>query len=126
MSHVKGRDTSIERYVRRAAWAAGFRYRLNVRRLPATPDLLFTRHKTAVLVQGCFWHGHHCAKGQHRPQSNAEYWHRKLDANLERDVRNQRSLDDLGWTVFLIWECQLKEDTEALLAHLRTQRTETA
>ena len=121
MSRVKGRNTTIEHYVRKTTWAAGFRYRLNVRRLPAAPDLVFARHKAAVLVQGCFWHGHDCAKGRKRPKSNIEFWNRKLDDNLERDARNQRALRDLGWKVFLIWECRMEKDTEYLMGHLRAR-----
>lgn len=123
MSRVKNRDTSAEMYVRRAAWDAGFRYRLNVRKLPGTPDLVFRRYDTAVLVHGCFWHCHNCRKGRRRPTSNQEFWNRKLDGNVARDAANQAKLGKLGWTVLLIWECQLHEGTDALLAHLRELRS---
>lgn len=123
MSRVKNRDTSAERHVRKAVWAAGFRFRLNVRGLPGTPDLVLRRYRTVVLVQGCFWHSHDCRKGQRRPTSNQEFWNRKLDGNVARDVTNQARLRELGWYVFLIWECQLHQGTEALLAHLRKLRT---
>ena len=122
MSRVKNRDTSAELYVRRAVWDAGFRYRLNVRELPGTPDLVFRRYDTAVLVQGCFWHCHNCRKGRRRPTSNQEFWNRKLDGNVARDTANQARLRKLGWTVSLIWECLLYEGTNALLAHLTDLR----
>ena len=122
MSRVRNRGTSAERYVRKAVWGAGFRYRLNVRRLPGAPDLVLRRYHTAVLVQGCFWHGHSCRKGQRRPISNQEFWNRKLDCNVARDAINQTRLRDLGWTVFLIWECLVNEGMDALLAHLRHLR----
>ena len=123
MSRVKSRDTSPEVFVRKAAWDAGFRYRLNVRKLPGTPDLVFRRYDTAVLVQGCFWHCHNCRKGQRRPTSNQDFWNRKLDGNEARDAANQARLREMGWTVLLIWECQLYEGTEALLAHLGELRS---
>lgn len=118
MSRVKGRDTSPERYVRRAIWAAGFRYRLNVRELPGAPDLVFRRYRTVALVQGCFWHSHSCPKGR-RPTSNQEFWSHKLDGNVTRDAANHATLRELGWKVFLIWECLLREGTDALSTHLR-------
>lgn len=123
MSRVKGRDTSPERYVRQAVWAAGFRYRLHAGELPGTPDLVFPRYRTVVFVQGCFWHGHSCRKGQRRPATNREFWNQKLDDNVARDSANQERLRELGWHVFLIWECSLEQETTALLAHLVTLRT---
>lgn len=122
MSRVRNRGTAAERFVRHAVWQAGFRYRLNVRKLPGAPDLVLLRYKTAVLVQGCFWHGHSCRKGQKRPATNTEFWNTKLDGNIARDVANQAKLRDLGWEVFIVWECQLSDDTADLLAHLRRVR----
>ena len=122
MSRVRNRGTAAERYVRQAVWTAGFRYRLNVRKLPGAPDLVLRRYNTVVLVQGCFWHGHDCRKGQRRPGTNADFWNRKLDGNLARDAANHAKLHKLGWTVFIVWECRLREDTDALLKHLQLLR----
>ena len=122
MSRVKNRNTSAERFVRKAVWAAGFRYRINVRELPGAPDLVFRRYRTAVFVQGCFWHSHNCPKGQRRPTTNREFWNRKLDGNVARDTANHARLRELGWCVFLIWECRLRQGTDSLLAHLGTLR----
>jgi len=122
MARVRSRDTGAEKYVRGEVWSSGFRYRLNVRKLPGTPDLVLKRYKTAVLVQGCFWHGHDCRHGQRRPATNTEYWNKKLDRNLARDAANQAKLQALGWTAFVIWECQIHSDTESLLRHLRALR----
>ena len=122
MSRVRNRGTAAELYVRRAVWHAGFRYRMNVRKLPGTPDLVLPRYRTAVLVQGCFWHGHECPKGRRRPSTNPDFWNRKLDGNLARDAANQGKLAKLDWTVFVIWECSLDEGTATLLAYLRQQR----
>ena len=127
MSRVRNRGTAAELHVRQAVWKAGFRYRLNVRSLPGTPDLVLRRYRTVVLVQGCFWHGHSCPKGQLRPVSNQDFWNSKLDGNVARDAENQSKLTDLGWTVFLVWECLLQEGTNNLLTHLtlmREQRTQ--
>ena len=122
MSRVRNRGTAAEVYVRRRIWRAGFRYRLNVRKLPGTPDLVLPRYRVVVLVQGCFWHGHNCRKGRRRPASNADFWNRKLDGNLARDAANQAKLSEMGWTVFVIWECLLEEGSDILLSHLRQLR----
>ena len=122
MSRVRNRGTAAELHVRQAVWRAGFRYRLNVQSLPGTPDLVLRRYHTVVLVQGCFWHGHSCRKGQRRPASNRDFWNRKLDGNVARDVANQAKLKELGWAVFPIWECLLNEGTEDLLLHLTLMR----
>ena len=122
MSRVRSRGTSSEQYVRKAVWTTGFRYRLNVRKLPGSPDLVFPRYKTVALVQGCFWHGHSCRKGASRPVSNQEFWSQKLDGNLARDRANEAKLRDLGWEVFVIWECRLDRDIDTLLGHLRLLR----
>lgn len=73
------------------------------------------------MVQGCFWHGHDCRRGR-RPATNTEFWNRKLDGNIARDAANRERLQALGWTPFIVWECQLKDDTEALLTRLRGLR----
>ena len=122
MSRVRNQGTSAEIYVRQSVWRAGFRYRLNVRKLPGMPDLVLPRYRTAVFVQGCFWHGHGCPKGQRRPATNQDFWNRKLDGNLARDAANQAKLRELDWTAFIIWECTLAQGTDKLLAHLEALR----
>ena len=123
MSCIRSRGTQPENLVRRALWDEGFRYRLNVRKLPGAPDLVLRRYKTAVLVQGCFWHSHDCPKGRRRPSTNVDFWNRKLDGNVARDERNLVRLMEMGWTVFVIWECSLKTDTASLLGYLAERRT---
>lgn len=118
MARVKSRDTGIERYVRQALWRAGFRYRLYVRSLPGTPDLILPRYRIAVMVHGCFWHGHDCPKGQKRPVTNREYWDGKLDRNMARDRTHVERLTVLGWRVRILWECALPEGTKELLHEL--------
>ncbi len=124
MSRVRNKGTLAERFVRRAVWSSGFRYRLNVRKLPGAPDLVLRRYQTAVLVQGCFWHGHDCRKGQRRPATNQEFWNNKLDHNIARDAANRARLQGLGWTVFIVWECRLAEDTNKVLDYLKQLRAD--
>jgi len=87
----------------------GYRFRLHVANLPGRPDVVLPKHKVAVLVNGCFWHGHGCKDGR-RPKSNTGYWNAKLDRNKERDRRNKRLLRKAGWKPVVIWACQCKNE----------------
>ena len=107
MSRVRGKDTQPEMRVRRVVYRAGFRYRLHRRDLPGTPDLTFPGRHKVIFIHGCFWHQHNCGKGT-RPQTNKEFWNRKLDRNAHRDRKNISSLQDCGWSVLVIWECETK------------------
>ena len=107
---VKSRDTRPEVRVRRAAHAMGLRFRLHRRDLPGSPDIVFPRWKTVILVHGCFWHRHGCRLGQKMPGSNIGYWERKFRRTLERDRENIEALQALGWRVAVIWECETKRE----------------
>lgn len=101
----RGRDTNPEMLVRRLVHAAGLRYRVNARPFAdvrATADLLFTRAKVAVFIDGCFWHG--CAEHYRPATKNAEFWEQKISDNRERDVRTTARLEREGWTVIRAWE----------------------
>lgn len=118
MSRVRGRDTSPEMAVRRAVFAAGYRFRLHVRELPGCPDLVFAGRRKVILVHGCFWHRHTCRRGRSLPTSHVAFWRRKLEGNRTRDSRTRRELRRLGWRVLVVWECQTR-DLEKLTARLR-------
>lgn len=95
MAAVKGKDTKPEMIVRRALHAAGHRFRLHRDDLPGRPDLVLPRHRMAVFVHGCFWHGHHCRRGK-RPSTNVDFWGPKLDRNIERDRAARAALEATG------------------------------
>lgn len=109
MAQVHSKDTKPEMRVRRLAHHLGYRYRLHRKDLPGKPDLVFPGRKKVIFVHGCFWHGHDCRAGQKRPQTNQEYWIRKLERNRQRDVANQIRLRELGWEPLIIWECQTRD-----------------
>jgi len=108
MRAVKAKDTTPELLLRRALHALGYRYRLHVRDLPGSPDLVFPARRAAIFVHGCFWHGHDCARGRRRPKANADYWAAKIDRNQERDAAALAALDEAGWRPLVVWECALK------------------
>jgi len=110
MSRVRGRDTKPEMLVRRLAHGMGYRYRLHRRDLPGSPDLVFPSRRKVIFVHGCFWHRHlepDC-KLARLPKSKLDFWGPKLETNRERDERNVVLLEELGWDVLVIWECQTK------------------
>ena len=113
MRAVKSRDTAPELAVREAARAAGFarRYRLGGGGLPGKPDLAFGALRKAVLVHGCFWHGHDCKRGARKPKDNASYWSAKIARNRARDGRVVAALADAGWDTLVVWECETRDAT---------------
>ena len=107
MSKVRNKNTSIELVVRKALFARGFRYKINDRTLPGTPDIVLPKYKAVIFVHGCFWHGHGCPKGQ-LSKTNIEYWSLKIAKNKERDKKNINKLIAQGWRIVIVWECSLK------------------
>jgi len=107
MRAVKSKDTKPELQLRRALHRIGYRYRLNVKDLPGKPDLVFPKHRAALFVHGCFWHGHLCKRGRRVPKSNTDYWREKIRKNRDRDRRNKNALEALGWRVLTVWECEI-------------------
>lgn len=106
MSKVHQKDTGPEMIVRKFLFSKGLRYRKNVTRLPGSPDIVLSKYKTVIFINGCFWHGHDCKRGT-RPSSNTEYWHNKIDRNIKRDAEKITQLEALNWHVITIWECEI-------------------
>ena len=90
MSHIRSKDTSPELKVRRELWRRGYRYRVNVRSLPGTPDIVLGRYRSVIFVNGCFWHGHEGCRKYTVPKSNVEFWKEKVARNRERDLLNNQ------------------------------------
>ena len=109
MRRIKTKNTAPELEVRRAAHAAGLRFRLHRRDLPGTPDLIFPRLRTAVFVHGCFWHRHSCCPLTSSPKTRTLFWAAKFDANVARDAEKAQQLRVKGWDVLTIWECETRD-----------------
>ena len=113
MARVRNKDTVPELRVRSVLHRAGYRFRLHRRDLPGTPDIILPKHKLAIFVHGCFWHGHQDCKRARLPATRADFWKTKIERNIERDAHVKASLADLGYRVLTVWGCEVKD--EALL-----------
>jgi DNA mismatch endonuclease (patch repair protein) len=123
MSRIRGRDTKPEMLLRRGLHARGLRFRLHARELPGRPDLVFPRHRAAIQVHGCFWHGHGCPMCK-LPATRPEFWAAKLNGNRERDQRTGQALRDAGWRLLTVWECSLKGPARLPLDEVLTRCAE--
>lgn len=110
MSRIRGKATKPEMLVRRWLWAHGYRYRLNVKSVPGKPDIVMRRYRTAIFVNGCFWHGHEGCSQFVMPKSNTDFWRTKIESNRKRDQQNYQLLQESGWQVLVIWQCNLTKD----------------
>lgn len=119
MSRVRQKHTKPEMVVRRLLHSLGYRFRLHRRDLPGTPDIVLPRLRTAIFVNGCFWHGHNCRAGS-LPSTNVEFWTEKRRRNVERDVQKTLLLEANGWLVLVIWECETKCDLATLARRLES------
>ena len=108
MSRIKGKKIKPEEVVAKYLFANGFRYRRNVKGLPGTPDIVLKKYRTVIFVNGCFWHCHEGCKWFVLPETNAEFWKKKFDFNRERDKQNYKKLQDDGWNVIIVWECEIR------------------
>ena len=118
MSRIRSRNTSPERAVRHALWNKGYRYRLNDKRLPGSPDLVLPKYRAVIFINGCFWHGHRGCTKYVTPKSNTDFWKEKIARNIARDEQSARRLDILAWTVITVWECELGKHTDAAIARI--------
>lgn len=112
MSLVRQRNTGPELAVRKVIHSWGYRFRLHRKDLPGSPDIVFPVLRKAIMVHGCFWHGHKCRYGR-LPKSRLEYWGPKIAANRVRDAANVRKLRDCGWSILTVWQCELRNPDRA-------------
>jgi len=120
MKAVRRESTRPEILVRKILHGLGLRFRITKKSLPGTPDIVLTRHRTAIFVHGCFWHRHPGCRYATTPKTRQEYWLPKFTANVERDARKTAALKALGWRVLVIWECETR-DLAALEERLRME-----
>ncbi|WP_255654307.1 very short patch repair endonuclease [Cohnella sp. REN36] len=121
MSKIRSKNTVPEMTVRRYLHSRGFRYRLHDKKLPGKPDLILPKYKTAIFVHGCFWHAHEGCKYYRAPKSNTDYWSKKIGNNISRDQLHQQKLRQMGWNVIVVWECELKLNSQGRCINLVDQ-----
>lgn len=128
MSHIRSRNTKPEVMLRKELHRLGYRYRINVKKLPGTPDIVLAKYRTCIFVNGCFWHGHQGCSKFVMPKTNEGFWKEKIRNNRERDLKNAALLDAADWKVITVWECQLNKDVfsitvETIRKQLEDNRT---
>lgn len=109
MSRIRSKNTIPEIAVRKILTNLGLSYRLHSSKLPGKPDIVLNKYKTAIFINGCFWHQHKNCKRATTPKSNIDYWVPKLENNIRRQVGNRYQLKRLGWKLYIIWECEVKK-----------------
>ena len=112
MSRIRGKNTKPEILVRKGLHARGFRFRLHNKKLPGSPDIVLPKYGVAIMVNGCFWHGHKGCRYATKPISNVEFWETKIARNRHRDEVTAAHLEALSWTVITIWECELRTNSQ--------------
>ena len=123
MSRIRGKDTQIEVKVRKYLFSKGFRYRKNVSELPGKPDIVLPKYNTVVFIHGCYWHRHPGCKYSYTPKSNLDFWEKKFSANIKNDESKREQLENAGWRVIVLWECDIEhrfeQTMETLVSRLR-------
>ena len=109
MAAIHSTSTRPELKLRHTLWHHGFRYRMNDKRLPGKPDIVLPKYRAIIFIHGCFWHGHNGCKYYTIPKTNTDFWTAKVARNQERDQRVWRELEAAGWSVIIVWECELKK-----------------
>lgn len=121
MSRINSTETEPEQLTRSLLHRAGYRFRKNVSDLPGTPDVVLPKYDTVIFVHGCYWHRHDCRKGRSMPSTNTEFWKEKFERNVERDAENEKDLQELGWQVLTVWECDLNDNPVEAVEELMTK-----
>lgn len=118
MSKIRGKNTKPEMLLRSSLFKAGYRYRIHKKDLPGKPDIVLVKYKTVIFVHGCFWHYHkECREGR-IPPTNTVFWQTKLQKNVERDQAHRQTLEELGWKVITVWECEIEKKRDEVLAKI--------
>lgn len=124
MSHIHRADTKPELILRSALFRRGFRFRVDYAKLKGRPDIVLPKHRAAIFVNGCFWHGHNNCVNFHYPSSNTAFWHHKIEHNIERDQNDYQQLLLQGWRICIVWECCLRGPRELKTLDAKVDRIE--
>ncbi|TMU54985.1 very short patch repair endonuclease [Flagellimonas algicola] len=115
MGKIRGKNTKPELAFRKALWAAGYRYRIDYKKLIGKPDIVLKKYRTAIFIDGEFWHGHNWEERKLKIKTNKEFWIPKIERNIQRDQEVNEALEEMGYTVFRFWESEVKKELESCL-----------
>jgi len=115
MASVKSKNTKPELIIRQILFKQGFRYRLYVKKLPGSPDIVLSKYKTVIFINGCFWHGHKKCKKANLPKTNVDFWKEKIESTKIRDKNKIKILKSLGWHCLICWECYINKNRYSFL-----------
>ncbi|WP_431126810.1 very short patch repair endonuclease [Flagellimonas flava] len=115
MGKIRGRNTKPELAFRKALWTAGYRYRIDYKKLIGKPDIVLKKYRTAIFIDGEFWHGHNWEERKHKIKTNKEFWIPKIERNIQRDQEVNEALAEMGYTVFRFWESEIKKELHRCL-----------
>lgn len=115
MGKIRGKNTKPELAFRKALWASGYRYRIDYKKLIGKPDIVLKKYKTAIFIDGEFWHGHNWEERKHKIKSNREFWIPKIERNIQRDQEVNFALEEMGYNVFRFWENDVKKNLDTCL-----------
>ena len=118
MSRIRSKNTKPEKLLRSLLHREGFRFRIHDARLPGKPDIVLPKYKTVIFVNGCFWHRHEGCKYTTTPATRRDFWEEKFSGTVQRDRIKQQQLEQMGWSVFTVWECEIKQDADQVLKYL--------
>ncbi|WP_454181775.1 very short patch repair endonuclease [Parvibaculum sp. MBR-TMA-1.3b-4.2] len=119
MSRIRGKHTKPERLLRSLLHREGFRFRLHGADLPGKPDIIFPKYRTVIFVHGCFWHRHNACSRATTPKTRVDFWQNKFQRTVARDRQKQWELEQAGWTVLTVWECELNDDPSGVVERVR-------
>ena len=119
MAAIKSKNTKPEIEVRKILHEMGYRFRLHRKDLPGNPDIVLPKYKTAIFVNGCFWHQHEDCKYARLPKTKTDFWKKKLEGNKQRDKVKQSQLNELGWKIINVWECEIKDKKSQICSKLK-------
>jgi len=123
MSQIRGKNTKPELVFRKALYKAGYRYRIDYKKLVGRPDIVLKKYKTVIFIDGEYWHGHNWEKRKAKIKTNREFWIAKIERNMQRDREVNQELSELGYKIFRFWESEIKNELEGkVIAHLKGQR----
>lgn len=115
MSRIGGKDTRPEKKMRSLLHAKGYRFKLSDKGLPGRPDIILPKYRAVIFVHGCFWHRHPDCKYAYTPKSRVDFWKEKFAQNVKRDKKNLSLLRRTDWLTIVVWECEIKKNTEDVL-----------